>query len=46
MPNRYKEFKHLNLPAIEKDMLEQWEQEQAFFEKRNAPGRCTPFCVL
>jgi isoleucyl-tRNA synthetase len=30
MANRYKEFKHLNLPAIEKEVLERWEKENAF----------------
>lgn len=30
MANRYKEFKHLNLPAIEKEILERWEKEKAF----------------
>ena len=30
MSNRYKEFKHLNLPAIEKEILERWERENAF----------------
>ncbi len=30
MANRYKEFKNLNLPSIEKEVLERWEKEQAF----------------
>ena len=30
MASRYKEFKNLNLPAIEKEVLERWEREQAF----------------
>lgn len=30
MANRYKEFKHLNLPAIEKEVLDRWEREEAF----------------
>ncbi|NTS39486.1 isoleucine--tRNA ligase [Flavisolibacter sp. BT320] len=30
MANRYKEFKHLNLPAIEKEVLERWQREEAF----------------
>src|SRR5687768_13199300 len=30
MANRYKEFKHLNLPAIEKEILQKWEKEKAF----------------
>src|SRR4249919_811645 len=30
MASRYKEYQQLNLPAIEKDVLEQWDQTQAF----------------
>jgi isoleucyl-tRNA synthetase len=30
MANKYKEFKHLNLPAIEREILNRWEQEEAF----------------
>ncbi|MFL5808330.1 MAG: class I tRNA ligase family protein, partial [Flavisolibacter sp.] len=30
MANRYKEFKQLNLPAIEKEVLNRWEEENAF----------------
>ena len=30
MANRYKEFKHLNLPAIEKEVLKKWDEENAF----------------
>ena len=30
MAVRYKEFKYLNLPSIEKEILQKWEQEQAF----------------
>jgi len=30
MENRYKEFRQLNLPAIEKEVLERWAREQAF----------------
>ncbi|HEV7620224.1 MAG TPA: class I tRNA ligase family protein, partial [Flavisolibacter sp.] len=30
MVNRYKEYKHLNLPAIEKEILERWQREEAF----------------
>jgi isoleucyl-tRNA synthetase len=30
MANRYKEFKHLNLPSIEKEILKKWEEEHAF----------------
>ena len=30
MANRYKEFKQLNLPSIEKEVLSRWEEEQAF----------------
>ena len=30
MANRYKEFKHLNLPNIEKEVLKRWEEQNAF----------------
>src|ERR1700710_1210066 len=30
MVTRYKEYKHLNLPAIEKEILERWQREEAF----------------
>ncbi|GAB4092790.1 isoleucine--tRNA ligase [Flaviaesturariibacter terrae] len=30
MENRYKEFRQLNLPAIEKEVLARWEAEEAF----------------
>lgn len=30
MANRYKEFKQLNLPSIEKEILEKWKRENAF----------------
>src|SRR5215207_5045552 len=30
MANRYKEFKQLNLPVIEKEVLARWEREDAF----------------
>ena len=30
MANRYKEFKHLNLPSIEKEILKKWEEKNAF----------------
>jgi len=30
MASRYKEFKHLNLPAIEKEVLQRWQDEHAF----------------
>ena len=43
MPNRYKEFKHLNLPAIEKEVLEQWEREQAFTKSVTLREDAPPF---
>ena len=30
MASRYKEYQQLNLPALEKEVLEQWDQSQAF----------------
>src|SRR6476659_2705161 len=30
MSTRYKEFRHLNLPTIEKEILERWKEENAF----------------
>ncbi|HWI92479.1 MAG TPA: isoleucine--tRNA ligase [Flavisolibacter sp.] len=43
MANRYKEFKHLNLPAIEKDILERWEQEKAFEKSVELREGAQPF---
>ena len=30
MASRYKEFRHLNLPTIEKEILQRWKEENAF----------------
>src|SRR6201995_3744532 len=30
MATRYKEFRHLNLPSIEKEILEKWDREKTF----------------
>jgi len=43
MANRYKEFKHLNLPAIEKDVLERWERENAFQKSIEVREGAKPF---
>jgi isoleucyl-tRNA synthetase len=43
MANRYKEFKHLNLPAIEKEVLERWEREQAFQKSVEVREGAQPF---
>ena len=43
MANRYKEFKHLNLPAIEKEILERWEQEKAFEKSVEIREEAQPF---
>src|SRR3954468_21851482 len=43
MANRYKEFKHLNLPAIEKEILEKWEQGKAFEKSIEIREGAQPF---
>ena len=43
MVNRYKEFKHLNLPAIEKEVLARWQAEHAFEESVNIRKDALPF---
>jgi len=43
MANRYKEFKHLNLPAIEKEILERWQQEKAFEKSVELREGAQPF---
>src|SRR5690349_18568723 len=43
MANRYKEFKHLNLPAIENDVLQRWEQENAFQKSIDVREGAEPF---
>ncbi len=43
MANRYKEFKHLNLPAIEKEVLERWQQEEAFQKSISVREGAQPF---
>jgi isoleucyl-tRNA synthetase len=43
MANRYKEFKHLNLPAIEKEVLERWERENAFKKSIEVREGAEPF---
>jgi isoleucyl-tRNA synthetase len=43
MANRYKEFKHLNLPAIEKEVLARWEKEAAFQKSVEIREGAEPF---
>ncbi|RYF82088.1 MAG: isoleucine--tRNA ligase, partial [Chitinophagaceae bacterium] len=43
MANRYKEFKHLNLPAIEKEVLDRWQREQAFQKSVEVREGAQPF---
>lgn len=43
MSKRYKEFKHLNLPAIEKEILERWERENAFEKSIELRQGAQPF---
>ena len=43
MANRYKEFKHLNLPSIEKEILKKWEEENAFEKSIEVREGAQPF---
>ena len=43
MANRYKEFKHLNLPAIEKEILAKWKDENAFEKSIEVRDGAQPF---
>jgi isoleucyl-tRNA synthetase len=43
MAVRYKEFKYLNLPSIEKEILEKWKEEQAFEKSVSLREGATPF---
>lgn len=43
MATRYKEFKHLNLPSIEKEILEKWEREKAFEKSIEVRQDAQPF---
>ncbi|WP_121353798.1 isoleucine--tRNA ligase [Flavisolibacter nicotianae] len=43
MANRYKEFKHLNLPAIEKEVLDRWQRENAFQKSVEVREGAQPF---
>ncbi|HEU4904056.1 MAG TPA: isoleucine--tRNA ligase, partial [Flavisolibacter sp.] len=43
MANRYKEFKHLNLPAIEKEVLDRWQREAAFQKSVEVREGAQPF---
>lgn len=43
MSSKYQEYNQLNLPQIEKDMLQQWEQQQAFEKSVEVRDGATPF---
>src|SRR5215217_2644656 len=43
MANRYKEFKHLNLPSIEKEILKKWKEENAFEKSIEVRDGAMPF---
>ncbi|OLY94669.1 isoleucine--tRNA ligase [Cnuella takakiae] len=43
MTARYKEFKYLNLPSIEKEILRKWEEEQAFQKSVELRQGAQPF---
>ncbi|HZH96028.1 MAG TPA: class I tRNA ligase family protein, partial [Flavisolibacter sp.] len=43
MANRYKEFKGLNLPAIEKEILDRWQQENTFEKSVEIRAGAEPF---
>ena len=43
MATRYKEFKHLNLPSIEKEILKKWEAENAFEKSIEVREGAQPF---
>ncbi len=40
---RYKEFKHLNLPSIEKEILDKWKKENAFEKSVELRAGAKPF---
>ncbi|MGI8599673.1 MAG: isoleucine--tRNA ligase [Chitinophagaceae bacterium] len=40
---RYKEFKHLNLPSIEKEILDKWKKENAFKKSVEIRAGAKPF---
>ena len=43
MALKYREFSHLNLPAIEQEILEKWEQEEAFTQSMDLREGAPPF---
>lgn len=43
MAQRYKEFKGLNLPAIESEMLQKWEKDQTFQKSISIRNGAEPF---
>jgi isoleucyl-tRNA synthetase len=46
MANRYKEFKQLNLPSIEKEILERWKRESAFEKSVELRQGAEPFVFM
>ncbi len=46
MASRYKEFKQLNLPSIEKEVLSRWKEEQAFEKSVELREGARPFVFL
>lgn len=40
---KYREFQHLNLPALEKEILTKWREEKAFEESVRLREHATPF---
>ncbi len=43
MTNKYKEYQHLNLPAISQEILARWEAEEAFEKSVSLREGATPF---
>ncbi|MDO6433808.1 isoleucine--tRNA ligase [Flavitalea sp. BT771] len=43
MPNKYKEYQQLNLPAISQEILAKWEAERAFERSVELRAGATPF---
>ncbi len=43
MSQRYKEYKHLNLPSIEGDVLQRWQEEDAFKKSMETREGAEPF---
>ena len=43
MSSRYKEYKGLHLPSVEKEILAAWEENQAFRKSVDLRAGATPF---